>query len=115
MRYEGGVKKIKIRRGDKVKVIAGRDVGKEGTVERVLRREGRLIVSGVNQLKKFVKKGREGEPAGIITVPGPIDVSNVMLICPKCSKPTRVGFEIQQGGKKMRVCRRCGGKIDGKK
>lgn len=100
--------KLKIKKGDKVKVIAGRDIGREGSVERVLRQEGRLIVSEVNQLKKFVKKGREGEPSGIITVPGPIAVSNVMLVCPNCGKPTRIGFKTSEGGKKVRVCKQCG-------
>jgi large subunit ribosomal protein L24 len=111
----GKDQKMRIKKGDKVKVIAGRDIGREGLVERVLRQEGRLIVSGVNQLKKFVKKGREGEPSGIITVPGPIAVSNVMLICPHCDKPTRVGFRISESGRKARVCKRCGKGINVKK
>jgi len=109
------VGKIKIRKGDKVKVIAGRDIGREGTVEKVLRRGGCLTVPGVNMLKKFVKKGREGEPTGIISVAGPIHISNVMLICPRCKKPARVGFGAVSGGKQLRVCRRCGKEIDSRK
>jgi large subunit ribosomal protein L24 len=104
--------KIKIRKGDKVKVIAGRDVDKEGTVGKVIPRENRVVVSEVNLLKKFVKKGKEGEPSGIITVAGPIDISSIMLVCPKCGKPTRVGLKLKPGGKKIRVCRRCREEID---
>lgn len=119
MRQDTGARKLKIKKGDKVKIIAGRDIGKEGTVERVIRRENRVVVSEVNLLKKFVKKGKEGEPAGIITVAGPISISSVMLVCPKCGKPTRVGLESKRGGlpagrrgKKVRICRHCREEID---
>jgi large subunit ribosomal protein L24 len=112
MKQEAGMRKLKIKKGDKVKVIAGRDVGKEGRVEKVIRDKNRLIVSEVNLLKKFVKKGREGEPSGIVSVPGPVDASNVMLVCPKCNNPVRVGFKLKKSGKRVRICRRCGEEID---
>ena len=98
---------MKIKKGDKVRVITGKDIGKEGEVEKVLRRESKVMVTGVNLLKKHVKKRREGEPAGIVTVTAPINVSNVMLICSKCGKPTRVGYKVKRSGGKVRICRRC--------
>lgn len=106
---------MKIKKGDKVKVIAGKDIGKEGEVEKVLRRKNRAVVMGVNLLKKHVKKRGEKEPGGIVTVAAPIHLSNLMLVCPKCKKPTRVGYEIKKGGGKVRVCRRCREEIDVKK
>jgi len=106
------VAKIKIKKGDKVKVIAGKDIGKEGTVEKALRREGRVVVANVNLLKKHLKRRREGEPGGIVTVASPIHISNVMLICPKCSKPTRVGYRVKRSGKGVRICQRCQEEID---
>lgn len=112
MKYEARVKKLKIKKGDKVKVITGKDVGKEGEVEKVLRRENKIVVTGINLLKKHVKKRREGEAAGIVTITAPIRVSNVMFICSKCNKPTRVGYKLKKSGGKVRICRRCGQEID---
>lgn len=112
MRRETGTKKIKIRKGDKVKIIAGKDIGKEGEVERILRGENRAVVAGVNLVKKFVKRKGEREPGGIITVAAPIHISNLMLICPRCSKPTKVGYKVKEGGGRIRFCRRCGKEVD---
>lgn len=103
---------MRIKKGDKVKVIAGRDIGKEGTVEKVLQRESRVVVTGINLLKKHVRKRREGEPGGIVTVTAPIHLSNLMLICSKCGKPTRVSFKMKKSGRKVRICRRCQEEID---
>jgi len=114
MKQETRTQKVKIRKGDKVRVIAGRDIGREAQVERVLRKEGRLVVTGINQLKKFVKKGREGEPSGVVTVSGSIDTSNVMLICPRCNKPVKVSFKVENG-RRVRICRRCGKEVDVRK
>lgn len=110
-----GRKWLKIRKGDKVRVIAGRDIGKEGEVEKVVSDESRAVVAGINLLKKYVRKRGEREPGGIVTVAAPIHLSNLMLICPKCSKPTRVGGKVRDNGKKVRICRRCGGKVDSPK
>lgn len=110
-----GRRRLKIRKGDKVRVIVGRDIGKEGEVERVLPNESRAVVAGINLLKKYVRKRGEREPGGIVTVAAPIHLSNLMLICPKCGKPTRIGGKTRDGGKKVRICRRCGGEIDSPK
>ncbi len=80
-------------------------------VETVLKDKRKVVVEGINLLKKHVKKRKEGEPAGIVTIAAPIDLSNVMLICPKCGKPTRVGYKVEKGGRKVRSCHRCGGEV----
>ncbi len=98
---------MKIRRGDKVKVISGKDKGKTGKVLKVFPRLGRVVVEGINILKKHQKPRRQGEKGGRISFPGPVNISNVQLICTKCEKPTRVGFE-KSGDKKARICKKCG-------
>lgn len=103
---------MKIKKGDKVRVVAGRDISKEGEVEKVLRRGNRVVVAGVNLLKKHVRKRGEKEPGGIVTVTAPIHASNVMLICPKCNKPTKVGHKVKKSGGRVRICRRCQEEID---
>lgn len=95
----------KIKKGDKVKIISGKDKGVEALVEKVFPREDLILVEGVNQVKRHMKATKTNK-GGIITINKPINVSNVMLICPKCSKPVRVGF-ILVDGKKHRVCKKC--------
>ncbi len=95
----------KIKKGDNVKVMAGKDSGKTGAVDKVLTKEAQVVVAGVNIYKRHVKKQGEVE-GGIIDVRKPINISNVMLICPNCKKTTRVGFEIVAGDKK-RDCKKC--------
>ncbi len=108
--------KMKIRKGDEVEVISGRweDKGKRGQVIRVLPKEARVIVQGVNLRKKHQSQvqtqGRTLTP-GIIEFEGSIDVSNVMLVCPKCDEPTRVGIQ-REDGQAIRVCKRCEALID---
>jgi len=105
--------KVKIRKGDTVEVIAGRDKGKRGEVIRVLPRERRVVVQGVNIRKKHQQQveaqGRTITP-GIIEFEAPIDISNVMLVCPKCGEPTRVAIR-REGGVVERICKRCGAVI----
>jgi large subunit ribosomal protein L24 len=107
---------MKIRKGDEVEVISGRweDKGKRGEVIRVLPKESRVIVQGVNLRKKHQSQvqtqGRTLTP-GIIEFEGSIDVSNVMLVCPKCNEPTRVGIQ-REDGEAIRVCKRCEALID---
>lgn len=102
---------MKIKKGDKVKVIAGKDRGNEGEVMRVLPKENRVILQGLNLHKKH-KRARPG-PDGrqlapeIATFEAPMAVANVMLICPKCGKPTRVGASRDENGKASRVCKKC--------
>lgn len=108
--------KMKIRKGDTVEVISGRfeDKGKRGEVIRVLPDEHRVVVQGVNLRKKHQSQvqtqGRTMTP-GIIEFEGSIDVSNVMLVCPKCDEPSRVGVQ-REDGQAVRVCKRCQSLID---
>jgi len=97
---------VRIRKGDKVKVIKGKDRGREGTVERVLPRERKVVVTGLNIYKKAVRARRQDQKGGIMEITKPLPVENVMLVCPKCQKPTRVGYQIV-GDKKLRFCKKC--------
>jgi large subunit ribosomal protein L24 len=108
--------KMKIRKGDEVEIISGRweDKGKRGEVIKVFPKETRVVVQGVNLRKKHQSQvqtqGRTITP-GIIEFEGSIDVSNVMLVCPKCDEPTRVGIQ-REDGVAIRVCKRCEALID---
>ncbi|MBI2021570.1 50S ribosomal protein L24 [Candidatus Daviesbacteria bacterium] len=95
----------RIKKGDNVLVLLGKDRGKTGQVEKVLGKKGQLIVAGVNIAKRHVRKYRDIE-GGIIDIVKPVDISNVSLICPNCKKPTRVGYEVK-GDSKVRICRKC--------
>jgi len=97
---------VRIRKGDKVKVIKGKDRGREGTVERVLPRERKVVVTGLNIYKKAVRARRQDQKGGIMEITKPLPVENVMLVCPKCQKPTRVGYQVV-GDKKLRFCKKC--------
>jgi len=103
--------KFKIRKGDKVVVRTGKDKGKTGEVLRVLREEARVLVQGVNMIKRHTRPA-PGNPGGIIDKEASIHISNVALADPKTGKPTRVGFKILDGGRKVRIARRSGEAID---
>lgn len=103
--------KFKIKKGDKVVVLTGRDKGKSGEVLRVLRAESRVLVQGVNLMKRHTKP-RPGEPGGIVEKEAAIHVSNVAHIDPKSQKPTRVGYRILEGGRKVRYAKRSGEVLD---
>ncbi len=98
---------MKIKKGDKVKIIAGKDKGKEGKVLQVMPDKEKVVVEGLNLLIKHVKPRRAGEKGQRIQFPAPFHISNVMLVCPKCNKPTRVGYKILENKKKVRVCKKC--------
>lgn len=100
-------KKLKIKKGDEVIVIAGKDKGKKGAVLKVIRDNDRLVVSGVHMIKKHTKPGRDGA-GGIVSQEASIHISNVALIDPKEGKATRVGYKTLADGKKVRVARRSG-------
>jgi len=102
----------KIRKGDKVEVLAGRDKGKRGEVIRVLPEENRAFVQGVNMVKRHEKPQGMGRPGGITEKEGPINLSNLALLDPKSDKPTRVGFSVLEDGRKVRVARPSGEVID---
>jgi large subunit ribosomal protein L24 len=103
--------KLKIKKGDNVVVIAGRDKGKTGEVLRVMPAESRLIVQGVHIAKRHTRP-RMGEPGGILEKELPIHISNVAHIDPQTRKPTRIGYKILEGGRKVRFARRSGEVID---
>lgn len=96
---------MKLKKGDKVKIMLGKDRGKEGTVEYVKGKERKVFVSGANLYKRHVRK-MQGMEGGIIDLPKPMDLSNLALICPNCKKVTRVGFKMV-GDDKLRICRKC--------
>ena len=103
---------MKIRRDDQVLVITGDDKGKKGKVRRYYPLEDRLVVEGVNMVKRHMKPRANIRQAGIIEREAPINVSDVMLICSKCNKPTRVGFLVLEDKTKVRVCKKCHEVID---
>jgi large subunit ribosomal protein L24 len=103
--------KLKIKKGDKVVVITGKDKGKTGEVLRVLPQDSRVIVQGVNMVKRHTRPAM-GQPGGIVEKEGTIHISNVAHIDPKSSKPTRVGYKELEGGRKVRVARRSGEVLD---
>jgi large subunit ribosomal protein L24 len=107
--------KTKIRKGDDVMVMSGKEAGKKGKVLSVDHEKGRLVVERLNMVKKHTKPNPKKNPqGGVIEREDAIDLSNVMLICPACSQPTRVGYRLTGDGGKVRMCRRasCGRDID---
>ena len=104
--------KLKIKKGDRVKVIAGKELDKEGKVFMVFPAKSRIMIEKLNLIKRHTKPTQKQQHGGIVEKEASIHMSNVMLICPKCSKPTRVGYKILEGGDKMRVCKKCEEVID---
>lgn len=101
-----------IRKNDEVVVIRGDDQGKRGKVHRTLSEKNSVLVEGVNMTKRHMKPRANIRQAGIIEREAPINVSNVMLICSKCSKPTRVGYRLLEDKSKVRICKQCHEVID---
>lgn len=101
---------MKIKKGDQVKIISGKDKGKSGKITHSFPSENKVMVEGLNLVKKNVRPRKEGEKGQRIEIPGKINTSNVMLVCPKCGKSARIGSKIA-GEKKIRVCKKCGAEI----
>ncbi len=101
---------MKIRKGDQILVIRGKDKGKKGKVLRSFPKDFKILVEGVNVKKKHQRPKREGEKGQIIEISTPMPVAKVKLVCPKCGKATRVGYKIVNG-KKIRICKKCGKEI----
>ena len=99
-------KKFKIRKDDTVQVTAGKDKGKRGQVVRIVAKKDAVIVSGINIVKKAMKKRSQQDQGGIAEIEAPLHISNVAIVCKKCG-PTKIGYKID-GDKKIRVCRKCG-------
>ena len=103
---------MKIRKNDTVLVIAGKDKGKTGKVRFAHPKKEQVIIEGINFIKKHTRARGRVRQAGIIQLEAPIYISNVMLLCSRCNRPTRVGFHFLEDGRKVRICRRCSEVID---
>ena len=101
------IKKFKIHKDDTVQVLAGKDKGKQGKVVRVVSKKDAVIVSGVNMVKKAMKRRSQQDAGGIAEIEAPIHISNVGIVCKKCNRPVKIGYKLD-GDKKIRVCRKCG-------
>lgn len=104
--------KMSVRKGDEVEVIAGKDKGKRGVIERVLPEENRVVVEGANIVKRHLRRQPNALQAGIVEMPAPLSRSNVMLICPNCGEPTRIGRTELPNGDHARVCKNCSEIVD---
>jgi large subunit ribosomal protein L24 len=105
----------RIKKGDTVEIIAGKDLGERGEVKAVYPKENRVLVDGINKVKRHQKARQQGNqqiPAQILEKEAPLDMSNVMLVCPSCSKRTRVGYRLREDGMKVRVCKKCNSDIE---
>lgn len=97
---------MKLKKGDEVKIVVGKDKGKTGKIEKVFPKEQKVQVLGVNQYKRHTKARSQREKSEIVTITKPLAIANVMLVCPKCHLPTRVGYQ-NEGEKKERICKKC--------
>ena len=97
---------MRIKKGDQVKIIAGKDRGKTGTVLKVLSEANRISIEGINSYKKRMRPKKQGQKGETVTVVRPLNASNVLLICKNCKEPTRLGMR-REGNQKVRFCRKC--------
>jgi large subunit ribosomal protein L24 len=102
---------VKLKKGDEVEVLAGKDIGKRGAIMRVLPDSNKVIIDRVNIAKKHQKPTKATMQGGIIDKEMPISASNVGIVCKSCKKPRRIGYKIGDDGKKTRICRKCGGDL----
>ncbi|HHX96969.1 MAG TPA: 50S ribosomal protein L24 [Clostridia bacterium] len=105
-------KKVHVRKDDLVQVITGKDAGKQGKILNVDPRKGRVVVEGVNIVKRHMRPTQANPQGGIMEIEAPVDSSNVMLVCQKCDVPVRIKKKFLADGKKVRVCNRCGEEFD---
>jgi large subunit ribosomal protein L24 len=103
---------MRIKKGDIVLVTTGKDAGKKGKVLKVMPGQNKVVVEGVNRVKKHQRPNRAIPQGGILKIESPMNASNVMLLCNKCDKPTRIGSKILDNNEKVRVCKNCGEIID---
>ncbi len=101
-----------IKKNDKVKVLSGKEKGREGKVLKVLADKGTALVERLNFVKRHTRAGRVGQQGGIIEKEAPIRLSKLMLVCPKCSKPTRIGTRVLEDGKRVRYCKKCSEQLE---
>ncbi|ABI69613.1 50S ribosomal protein L24 [Syntrophomonas wolfei] len=103
---------MRIKKGDSVLVTTGKDAGKKGKVLRVIPDKNRVVIEGVNRVKKHQKPSRSLPQGGILKIETPLNASNVMLVCSRCNKPTRIAHKIMENGEKVRICKQCGEALD---
>jgi large subunit ribosomal protein L24 len=105
---------MNVRRGDTIVVLAGKDRGKRGTVERIERTKRGLgvVIPGINMAKRHQRPRSRTQTAGILDLPVPLHISSVQVVCPRCGKPTRVGHQQLENGQRVRVCKQCGEQIE---
>lgn len=101
---------MKFHKGDKVRVMVGKDKGKNGKIDKVYKKQRKVLILGVNIYKKHIKKSEKMPQGGVVELPRLIDISKIMLICSKCEKTTKIGYAFEQN-RKYRKCRKCGEKI----
>jgi len=101
---------MKLKKGDNIKVIRGKDKGKDGKIDQVFPKLGKVLVTGVNMYKRHLKARSQTKPSEIVTLTKPLPEENVILICPKCKKQTRVGYKIEKNVK-SRICKKCNSEI----
>ena len=101
---------MRIKKGDKIQVISGKDRGKSGNVLKVIPGSGKILVEKINIIKKHIRPKKEGESGQRVESPVPIDISNAMLLCSKCGKPTRVSYKVSSENK-FRICNKCEAEI----
>ncbi len=100
--------KFSVKKGDEVVVISGKEKGKRGKVRRLLPKEGKVIIEGINIAKKAVRPSRRYPQGGIVEIELPLHISNVMVFCPRCQRGVRVGRKFLEDGTKVRYCKKCG-------
>ncbi|HAV43103.1 TPA: 50S ribosomal protein L24 [bacterium] len=103
---------LRVRKGDRVFLITGKDKGKSGKVLKVFPLRDRILIEGLNQVKRHTRPSRKNPQGGIIEKELPLHISNVMLVCPNCNKPTRIGRTFLKDGTKIRICRKCQEPVD---
>ncbi|MDY7018484.1 MAG: 50S ribosomal protein L24 [Chloroflexota bacterium] len=103
---------MKVRKNDTVVILSGKDKKRRGKIRRAFPKDNKVLVEGINMIKRHSRAQRTARQAGIIELEAPIHVSKVMLICNKCGKPTRINSQFLEGGKRVRVCHRCGEVVD---
>jgi len=105
-------KKLHVKKGDLVRITAGKEKGKSGQVLRVFTDKGRVVVESLNMVKRHTRPGRSNAQGGIVEKEAPLDVSNVALVCGACNQPTRTGMRFLEDGSKVRYCKKCNEIVD---
>jgi len=112
MEKSAAIPKVRIKKGDTVMVIAGKEKGKKGRVIQVYTDSGRLLVEKINMIKRHARPSQRHKQGGIIEREGTLHMSNVMVVCTKCGKPSRTGVKVLKDATKVRYCKKCGEVID---